>query len=160
MIQCADCPVEEGNFLRVGQKMSLLSQNVLAFILGFALFVSSASHAFDEYSHGDSMKSPGSVQDEVASFDYRDQHTSKTFNLNVPLEKIGKFFETGDKIERRSARVAHIKSCHDAAMGRYYSEQDEILTKTFSDHNEFDMAMTHFTALRESSVQFYYCSLS
>ena len=140
--------------------MSLQSRKVLLFILGFSLFVSSASHASDEYDLGDSIKAPGLVQSVVASFDYRGQHTSKTVNLNIPLEKIGNFFETGDKIERRSARVAHIKSCYDAAMGRYYSEQDEISTKTFSDHNEFDKAMTHFTALRKSSVQFDYCSRS
>ena len=160
MIQCADCPVEKENFLRVGQKMSLQSQNVPAFILGLVLLASSASHAFDEYDLRDSMKAPGLVQDVVESFDYRDQPTSKTFNLSIPLEKIGKFFETGDKTERRSARVAHIKSCYNAAMGRYYSEQDEIFTKTFSDHNEFDLAMTRFTALRKSSVQFDYCSRS
>ncbi|MDX1417873.1 MAG: hypothetical protein R3293_26975 [Candidatus Promineifilaceae bacterium] len=132
------------------------SLKVLLFTLGFSLFVSSASHAFDKYEPGDSMKALGLE----GSFDYRDQYISKTFNLNIPLEKIGNFFESDDKIERRSARVAYIKSCYDAAMGRYHSEQDKILTKTFSDHNEFDMAMNHFTAMRKSSIQFDYCSRS
>jgi hypothetical protein len=86
------------------------------------------------------------------------QPISQGLDLDISLEQIGGLYETVDDNEQNSARVARIASCYQASVGRYHSEERGTFSNTLSESARFDAAMTHFTALRDSRLQFETCS--
>ncbi len=102
----------------------------------------------------------GLAQDDVASWWDGSQPISQSLDLDISLEQIGGLYETVDDNERNSARVSRIASCYEASVGRYHSEERGAFTNTLSESARFDAAMTHFTALRDSRLQFDSCSRS
>ena len=104
----------------------------------------------------------GNVSD-LAQFDVaspRDgsQPISQGLDLNISLEQIGGLYETVDDNEQNFARVARITSCYQASVGRYHSEERGAFMNSLSESARFDAAMTHFTAQRDSRLQFETCS--
>ena len=95
---------------------------------------------------------------DVASSQDGSQHVSQGLDLDISLEQIGGLYEMIDDNERNSVRIARIASCHQASVGRYDSEELGAFTNTLSEPTKFDAAMTHFTALRDSRLQFETCS--
>jgi hypothetical protein len=86
------------------------------------------------------------------------QKLPAVLDLDISLEQIGGLYETVDDNERNSARVARIASCYEASVDRYHSEERGAFTNSLSEFAKFDAAMTHFTALRDSRLQFETCS--
>jgi hypothetical protein len=78
--------------------------------------------------------------------------------LDISLGRIGGLYGTVDDSEQNSARVARITSCYQASVGRYHSEERGAFANTLSESARFDAAMTHFTARRDSRLQFDTCS--
>ncbi len=104
----------------------------------------------------------GNVSDlakfDVASSQDGSQPVSQVLDLGISFEQIGGLYEMVDDNEQNSARIARISSCHQASVGRYYSEELGIFTNTLSEPTKFDAALTHFTAQRDSRLQFDSCS--
>ena len=104
----------------------------------------------------------GNVSDlakfDVASPQDGSQPISQGLDLNISLEQIGELYGTVDDNEQNSARVARIASCYEASVGRYHSEERGAFTNSLSEFAKFDAAMTHFTALSDSRLQFETCS--
>ena len=100
----------------------------------------------------------GLAQDSLVSLQVGTQTTSQGLDLNISLEQVGGLYETVDDDEQNSTRIAHIASCHQASVGRYYSEELGAFTNALSEPTRFDAAMTHFTAQRDSRIQFDSCS--
>jgi len=78
--------------------------------------------------------------------------------LDISLGRIGGLYETVDDNEQNAARIARIASCYQASVGRYHSEESGAFTNSLSESARFDAAMTHFTARRDSRLQFDSCS--
>ncbi len=100
----------------------------------------------------------GLAQDYVTIWQDGNQPTSQSLDLYISFEQIGGFNETVDYHEQNSVRVARIASCYKASVGRYHSEERGAFTNSLSEFAKFDVAMTHFTALRDSRLQFETCS--
>ena len=95
---------------------------------------------------------------DVASSQDGSQPVSQVLDLDISFEQIGGLYEMVDDNEQNSARIARISSCHQASVGRYYSEELGIFTNTLSEPTKFDAALTHFAAQRDSRLQFDSCS--
>ena len=95
---------------------------------------------------------------DVASSQDGSQPVSQVLDLGISFEQIGGLYEMVDDNEQNSARIALISSCHQASVGRYYSEELGIFTNTLSEPTKFDAALTHFAAQRDSRLQFDSCS--
>jgi hypothetical protein len=110
--------------------------------------------------HGEAGDVLGLAQDDVASWWDGSQPISQSLDLDISLEQIGGLYETVDDNVQNAARLARISSCHQASVGRYHSDEGGAFTNTLSESARFDAAMTHFTALRDSRLQFDSCSRS
>ncbi len=102
----------------------------------------------------------GLAQFDLASSQDGIQPISRVLDLDIPLEQIGGLYEPVDDNVQNAARLARISSCHQASVGRYHSDERGAFTNTLSESARFDAAMTHFTALRDSRLQFDSCSRS
>jgi hypothetical protein len=100
----------------------------------------------------------GLAQNYVTIWPDGDQPASQGLDLDISLEQIGGLYGTVDDNERNSARIARIDSCYRASVGRYHSEERGAFTNSLSEFAKFDAAMTHFTAPRDSRLQFETCS--
>jgi hypothetical protein len=100
----------------------------------------------------------GLAQDYVTIWQGGNQPTSQSLDLDMSFEQIGGFNETVDDNEQNSVRVARIASCYETSVGRYHSEERGAFTNALSEFAKFDAAMTHFTARRDSRLQFETCS--
>jgi hypothetical protein len=108
--------------------------------------------------HEEAGNVSGLTQFDLASSQDGVQPISQGLDLNISLEQIGELYETVDDNEQNFARVARITSCYQASVGRYHSEERGAFTNSLSEFAKFDAAMTHFTALRDSRLQFETCS--
>ncbi len=95
---------------------------------------------------------------DAASSQDGSQPVSQVLDLGISFEQIGGLYEMVDDNEQNSARIARISSCHQASVGRYYSEELGAFTNSLSESARFDAALTHFTAQRDSRLQFDSCS--
>ncbi len=104
----------------------------------------------------------GNVSDlaklDMASWQDGSQPVSQGLDLDISLEQIGGLYEMIDDNEQNSVRIARIASCHQASVGRYHSEELGAFTNTLSEPTKFEAALTHFTAQRDSRLQFDSCS--
>ncbi len=110
--------------------------------------------------HEEAGKVSGLAQFDLASSQDGIQPISRGLDLDIPLEQIGGLYEPVDDNVQNAARLARISSCHQASVARYHSEERGAFTNTLSESARFDAAMTHFTALRDSRLQFDSCSRS
>ncbi len=133
-----------------GQPISTLSASSVA-LLQVARGPSSVAQ------HEEAGEVSGLAQDYVTIWQDGNQPLSQGLDLDIPLEQIGGFYETVDDNEENSVRVARVASCYKASVGRYHSEERGAFTNTLSEFAKFDAAMTHFTALRDSRLQFETC---
>ncbi len=100
----------------------------------------------------------GLAQDYVTILQDANQPISQGLDLDISLEQIGGLYEMVDHNEQNSARIARIASCHQASVGRYYSEEIGAFTNTLSEPSKFDAALTYINAQRVSRLQFESCS--
>jgi len=133
-----------------GQPISTLSASSVA-LLQVARAPSSVAQQEEA---GDVL---GLAQDYVTIRQDGNQPTSQSLDLDISFEQIGGFNETVDDNEQNSVRVARIASCYETSVGRYDSEGRGAFTNSLSEFAKFDAAMTHFTALRDSRLQFETC---
>ena len=108
--------------------------------------------------HEEAGNVSGLTQFDLASSQDGVQPISQGLDLNISLEQIGGLYETVDDNEQNFARVARITSCYQASVGRYHSEERGAFMNSLSESARFDAAMTHFTAQRDSRLQFETCS--
>ena len=134
-----------------GQPISTLSASSVA-LLQLARAPSSVAQQEEA---GDVL---GLAQDYVTIWQDGNQPTSQGLDLDISFEQIGGFYETVDDNEQNFVRVARIASCYETSVGRYHSEERGAFTNTLPELAKFDAALTHFTALRESQLQFESCS--
>lgn len=95
---------------------------------------------------------------DVASPQGEIQPVPRGLDLHISLERTGGFYETVEDNEQNTGRFARIASCYLGAVGRYHSEERGAFTNTLSESTRFDSALTHFTAQRDSWLQFDSCS--
>ena len=84
--------------------------------------------------------------------------SSFALDLSIPIEPSGESSAAVEKEAPRSARVTRIASCHQASVGRYYSEERGAFSNALAEASEFEAAVVHFVARRESRTQFDSCS--
>ena len=104
---------------------------------------------------------PGFAGFDAPSLKHDTQPLSQGLDLSLDfsLQRIGDLEDALDDSEQDRARSARIASCYESSVGRYHSEERRVaFTNPLSRTGDLDVAMTRFTAKRDSRRQFDTCS--